>query len=395
MTHSHLHSTPPILRSLSLGFPLPSRSHPRRCRRAWLSWCWRRWQIWRSGNWVSGCAALGWSACARLHASRLASADTRLPHALHTPGAPLLHALRLEPDRWGSDRAAEAAQKQLLDMPTAERRAALCLLLSATPTWPGIDPGTAARTLVEVAELLPMCVLAVTHGSRTTQPLVLAAYRSAAALAAATQRDGSDTTPQPLHLDARQLYEAAARSAGVAVSGSSAVASTVLDLLAVCDAGQLPLEAVHLALRVLTGKLPLDRSSSGTTSTSGSSGSISGGGAEAEGEPPLDEQSVAAEAMAIANGACFFRGSLTVFLALLRRRGTIGVGNAGALQMVLAAVSEDDQGLLAELLDAVGEDGYYAMEEAAEGREATSAAIVAGVEWLARMRGHQWRLPSS
>jgi hypothetical protein len=80
--------------------------------------------------------------------------------------------------------------------------------------------------------------------------------------------------------------------------------------VAVCDAAQ-PVEAVRLALSVLCGKLPLD--SSGR-----------------EPAPPLDEQSVAAAAMAAANSAFFFRGSLTVFLALLQRRGTSGVGNAGA-----------------------------------------------------------------
>ncbi|KAG1672559.1 hypothetical protein FOA52_010659 [Chlamydomonas sp. UWO 241] len=320
-------------------------------------------------------------------------------------GAPLLRALRLEPDRWGSDRAAEVAREQLLELPTAERCAALCLLLSAAPTWPGIEPGTAARALVEVAELLPMC--AADGDLRTMQPLVLAAYREAAALAAslaaATQSDSTGADAQHLHLDPRQLYAAAARSAGVAVSGSSAGAtsvppsvSTVLDLLAVCNTAQLPLEAVQLALSVLDGKQPLDRSSS-----SSSSGEVGG---ELEPAPPLDEQCVAAEAMAIANGARFFHSSLTVFLALLRRRGTSGVDSAGAMQMVLDAIndpsaSQDEQGrLLSELIDerigAVSEEGYYAMEEAAAGGHA-SCAIVARYVWLARMRGHQWRLPSS
>ncbi|KAG1672563.1 hypothetical protein FOA52_010664 [Chlamydomonas sp. UWO 241] len=262
----------------------------------------------------------------------------------------------------------------------------------------GIEPATAARALVEVAELLPMC--AANGDLHTTQPLVLAAYSEAAvlaaSLAAATRCDGSGVAPLPLHLDPRQLYEAAARSVGVDVPGSISGAtsvwpswSTVLDLLAVCDAAQLPLEAVHLALSVLDVKLPLGRSSS----------SSSGGGG-AEPALPLDEQSVAAEAMAIANGAYFFRGSLTVFLALLRRRGTSGVDSAGAMQMVLDAVnnpsaSEDDQRrLLSELTDAVRDDGYIIMEEAAAGGLSGSVVVAEG-DWLASMRGHQWPLPSS
>ncbi|KAG1663241.1 hypothetical protein FOA52_004442 [Chlamydomonas sp. UWO 241] len=311
-------------------------------------------------------------------------------------GAPLLHALRLEPDSWGSDRAAEAAQKRLLDMPTAERRAALCLLLSAASTWPGIEPGTAARALVEVAQLLPMC--AADGDLRTTQPLVLAAYREAAGLAAslasATQRDGTDSTIQPFHLDARQLYMAAARSAGVAVSGSSAVASasTVIDLVAACNAAQLPFEAARLALRVL-GKLTLD-------SSIPSSGSRSSGVGRAAAALPLDEQSVAAAAMAVANAAFIFRDSLTVYLALLQWRGTSGVDDAGALQMDLAGVndpsiSEDEQKwMLAKLTDAVTEDGNWTMEEAAAGGGKAGSPIVAGREWLRRMQGHQWRLSS-
>ncbi|KAG1664423.1 hypothetical protein FOA52_009745 [Chlamydomonas sp. UWO 241] len=266
-------------------------------------------------------------------------------------GAPLLRALRLEPNSWGSDRAAEVARKKLLDLPTAERRVVLCLLLSAALTWPGIEPGTAARALVEVAELLPMC--AADGDLRTTQRLVLAAYREAAALAAslaaATRRD--DTGADPPHR-----------------------CTSIL--------------AVHLALSVLDGKLPLDRSISESS------------GGEAEPVLPLDEQSVAAKAMSIANNARFFRGSLTVFLTLLRRRGTSGVDNACVLQMVLDAIndpsaSEDEQGrLLADLTDAVGEDTYYVMEEATAGGQA-GCAIVAGGQWLASMRRHRWSLPSS
>ncbi|KAG1679694.1 hypothetical protein FOA52_006213 [Chlamydomonas sp. UWO 241] len=311
----------------------------------------------------------------------------------------------------GCERSLVADRKEAVAVPARLAEVVLEAVVDLEVWDLGVEPGTAACALVEVAERLPMC--AAGGNPRATQTLVLAAYREAAALAASLpvpMRHGdTGAAPQPLHLNARQLYEAAARSAGVAVSGSGADAtsvrpraSTVLDLLAACDAAQLPLEAVRLALSVLDGKLSLDISISSDSGSSGSSESSGGGGAEAEPAPPLDEQSVAAEAMAIANSAHFFHGSLTVFRALLLRRGSRGVDSAGTLQMVLAAVngplSVSEQGRLsAEVVDAVGEDGFYAISDygtAAAGGQAGSP-VVAGNEWLARMRRHQWRRPSS
>ncbi|KAG1661565.1 hypothetical protein FOA52_009564 [Chlamydomonas sp. UWO 241] len=184
--------------------------------------------------------------------------------------------------------------------------------------------GDAAQALLFAAEAchkrcgVPLVDLLRAHlnnVSKKVQPrqaeLVLEAVADLEVWDLATQSDSTGADAQQLHLDPRQLYEAAARSAGVAVSGSSTgvtsvgpSASTVLDLLTVCDAAQMPLEAVQLALSVLDDKLPLDRSSSSERS--------GGGGAEPEAEPLLDEQSVATEAMAIANGSGFFLGSLTV-----------------------------------------------------------------------------------